>query len=366
MDEACRAVTGGSSPRCRRLMNAMASAALDEVRGAFPRAWRALPAGRVSGRTDPFVLGATYFALQSRLALRRGEADRALASSLDAIELGGNACRGGGVEARFVGQICQETGLEEAERLYCFLPRTGLAAQLGRVRRIRISWPTIAETLEVERRQARVRCAAFLHGLGRLTLWQQLEASESAIDPSARPAAGSTPGGVRTYGWATLRQALTPRTTVLGELEQDYRALIAASSRPAPQGVKVSQPENPWVAQFTCRSFTGQYRGEWPRNNLCLLETALAVRLHFLAHGRYPTRLEEISPEWLPDHPRDVWDQPVAYRLKKGQPVVYSLGADGRDEGGRAVEPASLLQGKPGDLVFGKLARSHWEESVER
>jgi hypothetical protein len=40
--------------------------------------------------------------------------------------------------------------------------------------------------------------------------------------------------------------------------------------------------------------------------------------------------------------------------------VVYSIGADGRDQGGQAADPSSHIQGGSGDLVFGRLAASHW------
>lgn len=64
---------------------------------------------------------------------------------------------------------------------------------------------------------------------------------------------------------------------------------------------------------------------------------------------------------WLPGVPNDAWDQPVRYRLAQGRPVVYSIGPDGLDEKGLAVEPSGLVGGDAGDVVFGKLSSAYWD-----
>jgi hypothetical protein len=63
---------------------------------------------------------------------------------------------------------------------------------------------------------------------------------------------------------------------------------------------------------------------------------ALAVARFRLAHGQLPEDLNELVPQLLPAIPSDPFDgQPLRYkRLKKGY-VVYSVGRDGDDNGGR-------------------------------
>jgi hypothetical protein len=78
--------------------------------------------------------------------------------------------------------------------------------------------------------------------------------------------------------------------------------------------------------------------------------------MHYLGHGHYPARLADISKTWLPVIPVDLWDQPITYRLKNGQPVTYSLGPDGKDDGGRPADPIDLTPASRGDLVFGQLS----------
>jgi len=66
------------------------------------------------------------------------------------------------------------------------------------------------------------------------------------------------------------------------------------------------------------------------------LRTALAIERHRLAHkGRMPSSLEELVPAYLPAVPRDAFDnQPLRFKLLPRGYVLYSIGADGVDDGG--------------------------------
>jgi hypothetical protein len=65
-------------------------------------------------------------------------------------------------------------------------------------------------------------------------------------------------------------------------------------------------------------------------------QTALAVERFRLAHGRLPENLDELVPQFLSAVPNDPFDgAPLRYHhLAKGY-VIYSVGADGHDDGGR-------------------------------
>lgn len=69
---------------------------------------------------------------------------------------------------------------------------------------------------------------------------------------------------------------------------------------------------------------------------LRLAKTAVAVERFRLANGRYPDSMEEVVPGFISVLPTDPFSgQPLRYkRIAKGY-VVYSVGADGRDDGGR-------------------------------
>ncbi len=69
----------------------------------------------------------------------------------------------------------------------------------------------------------------------------------------------------------------------------------------------------------------------------------LAVWLFEAEHDDWPDRLEELSPEYLPDVPPDPFggaDHRIAYDPYVEPPILYSVGVDGIDEGGKL--PADL------------------------
>jgi hypothetical protein len=67
-------------------------------------------------------------------------------------------------------------------------------------------------------------------------------------------------------------------------------------------------------------------------------EVAIALEVWHRRHGTWPERLEQLVPDLLPAVPADRLDgQPLHYVVRDGQPVLYSVGRDRRDDGGRAT-----------------------------
>jgi hypothetical protein len=65
-------------------------------------------------------------------------------------------------------------------------------------------------------------------------------------------------------------------------------------------------------------------------------QTALAVERFRLAHGQLPKRLSELVPQFLSAVPTDPFDgQSLRYHLLEKGYVIYSIGSDGHDDGGR-------------------------------
>ena len=66
---------------------------------------------------------------------------------------------------------------------------------------------------------------------------------------------------------------------------------------------------------------------------------AVALRLHQMDHGRYPDTLAALVSQWLDAVPKDAFaDGPLRYATVQGQPVVYSVGPDGEDDGGKVTQ----------------------------
>ena len=63
-------------------------------------------------------------------------------------------------------------------------------------------------------------------------------------------------------------------------------------------------------------------------------------------HNKWPATLGELSPQYLPQLPVDpITGRALHYKVDNDRPLVYSVGADGDDDGGRptADEVAATL-----------------------
>ena len=82
--------------------------------------------------------------------------------------------------------------------------------------------------------------------------------------------------------------------------------------------------------------------------NVRLALTAVALEQFRAAHGnRYPGALAELAPDFLPAVPVDPFDgQPLRYRKQDAGYVLYSIGPDLKDNGGKQ------MTAKGGDIVF--------------
>ncbi|NCA83374.1 MAG: hypothetical protein EOM72_11635 [Opitutae bacterium] len=71
--------------------------------------------------------------------------------------------------------------------------------------------------------------------------------------------------------------------------------------------------------------------------------TGLALLRHKLAHGAYPAALAEIDPQFLSEVPLDPFTgHPLVYRTEGDGFVLYSLGENLKDDGGKKTKDADI------------------------
>ena len=75
--------------------------------------------------------------------------------------------------------------------------------------------------------------------------------------------------------------------------------------------------------------------------------SAVALKRYQLRHGEYPAGLADSSPEFVSEIPRDPVDgNPLRYKLNgDGSLLLYSIGEDGKDDGGDARTSSSMHSG---------------------
>ena len=88
-----------------------------------------------------------------------------------------------------------------------------------------------------------------------------------------------------------------------------------------------------------------------------LLITAIALKRYNLRPGKWPETLEELVPDFLEQVPLDFMDgKPLRYRpAPEGRFLLYSVGEDGKDDGGN---PAPVPSQSPGAIPIGLHAYS--------
>lgn len=122
--------------------------------------------------------------------------------------------------------------------------------------------------------------------------------------------------------------------------------LIAAARRPGYEALRESEDVRGWSESWSSiyllasmeamgldRSLELSLR---VRASIDCAHAALAVERYRLAHGEWPESLEVLVPEFLPAVPIDPFDgQPIRYRQTDFGCVIYTIGDDATDHGGR-------------------------------
>ncbi|HET6575074.1 MAG TPA: hypothetical protein VFG68_15815 [Fimbriiglobus sp.] len=80
-----------------------------------------------------------------------------------------------------------------------------------------------------------------------------------------------------------------------------------------------------------------------------LARLALAATAYKAKHGKHPEKLSELVPEFIAEVPPDPYDgRPLRLKRTDGGLVLYSVGRDRKDDGGRPMDEEK----HEGDLVF--------------
>jgi hypothetical protein len=134
---------------------------------------------------------------------------------------------------------------------------------------------------------------------------------------------------------------------------------IAGTALPYTPGALPYRPDDP-MDQTLALPFVGnmKLRDTLDSTENRLLATSFALRAYWLAHHAYPTSLTQLCPAYLSGVPGDLFDQdrPFKYRLSGSKYVLYSVGPDGVDDGGRRLPPVNVWWAQPnpkGDIVAG-------------
>lgn len=268
----------------------------------------------------------------ARVARVDGNCANAVEQCLDAMELGGRIPHGGGIIHHLVGIACQTMPIHQAE---LSIPRLSPAeATLAgkRLDRIIAQAAAPAEAIDQDRRAALATVRAHF-------------SRRNALD---------NPMGSRFSH--PMMMAFYPKAQVYRSMDAHYRATMDELRKPYPARVRIPEPRDVFSGLLIpdVRHFSAQCAIRDAA--LALLRLELALHAYRARRGSYPARLEQLAPAFLHRIPLDpLTGKPFRYRLTDRGYLLYSIGTDGVDDGGRPVSIREARFSRNGDLVAGKL-----------
>lgn len=151
------------------------------------------------------------------------------------------------------------------------------------------------------------------------------------------------------------------KSRTLDNFEQTWQEMIKAYGKPYPVAISFdatkSLPENDLVN----RAIFSSYSGTLVKNveQITLMRGLLlmaALEAYRLERKSYPASLQQlVAGGYLAKAPTDPFtaDQPFSYKLQQKGYLLYSVGADLTDNGGKVMQPfGKISAGNPGDIVF--------------
>ncbi len=259
---------------------------------------------------------ARLLALQSRTKAGRGDWQGAVSDDLDAVQLGEEVPHGSPLLGLLVGIACDSIGQREV-----WLALGHLSAQQAR---------TDARRLDsIGRRHVSYATA----------LQEEKWFGQAVLLERMRVPHWDDPGPYALP--VSKRTAMANFTAYLDAAIADARRPYgAASTRPTPPSDMLGILVTPVFEQSRVREVDCETQNR-------LLQAALALRACKLEHGSYPASLASLVPSYLPDVPYDPFAPkgPLRYRRQGSGYRLYSVGPDGRDNGGQPIQHAPTTHG---------------------
>lgn len=296
-------------------------------------------------------------ALQAQTQAARNDWNGAMNSSLDALQFGEEIPHGGTIIGSLVGDACQAIGERSAWKAIDHLNGTQARAATQRVEAIRARHVSWADTVQEEKWATQA---------GMLEWFRSVNAHNAGAQ-LASLSGNSSGSSVQTF--QNLYFLFYGKRRIMSNYTHYIDQTIADARKPyQPNAKERPIPKDP-LCQILMPVFSKASLKEhatFAESGLLLV--ALALRAYQADHGHYPDALAELSPAYLKQLPQDPFAPAgtFQYRRAGNTYLLYSIGADGKDDGGKPIDnPSKATATNPdarysvqedsiGDIVAGK------------
>jgi len=303
---------------------------------------------------------ARLLSLQGKVRAAHGDWNGAVESDLDAIRLGKDVPHGSVMIGYLVGVACEAIGRRPLWSTVDQLNGTQSRAAVTRLESIMAGNYSYVDTLQQEK---------YCGQAGLLELFDDPKARAAFFtDPDAKPGDEQA-----TAASASTLSALFFLAYSKRRIMNNYTSWMNRSSELArkPYGLHLpppALPNDPYNSAVLPVFTDSRLKGVESDTQNGLLLLMLALHAFQLEHGRYPAGLKELAPVYLKRLPDDPFaaQGTFKYRLDGKSYVLYSIGPDGQDDGGKPIDDVTkatsaspnaryfVTQHSIGDVVAGK------------
>jgi len=271
---------------------------------------------------------ARLLSLQAQVDAGRGDTAGAMGASLDSVQMGETMPRGGPLIGMLVGVACQAIGRRQAWEVADRLTAAQARAAAHRLEQIRAAHVPFADTLQEEEWGQQ----ASLLELMRRRDWPGDMLTASQPDQQGEASTSSWIMATR-FRLAGKRNIMANYTRYMDQSIADARQPYAAH---LPDPPRPSDPINQMLLPMYAVVRLNEVKAD-TQNALPL--TTLALRAYRLDHGTDPPTLSALVPRYLQAVPADPFalSGPLRFKRTAAKPLLYSVGPDGKDDGGRAI-----------------------------
>jgi len=127
----------------------------------------------------------------------------------------------------------------------------------------------------------------------------------------------------------------------LDKLAEDVRDMksLARSALAGPRQAISRRVGEAFVVQFLSTAARVADADDLAVMRFDLVKLAFALASHRADHGAYPTKLADLAPKYVAQVPKDIFvDADLHYRREGDGYLLYSVGVNGKDDGGKGQE----------------------------
>jgi hypothetical protein len=283
---------------------------------------------------------ARLFALESRVRAHRGDYGGAARSGTDAMEFGEEVPHGATVIGGLVGEFIRAMGRRALWENVDHLNADQARAAIQRLEHSRAKHVPFFETMQEEKWATQA---------GLLEILRKPNGMSEMVQTIGAP----EPGYISSPLLSRLAFLVYSKRRIMGDYTRYVDAEIARMKLPYGTRPPARIPADPWVEEIVPIYDQAYFHCAGSDTQDDLVELALALRAYRQEHhGAYPASLGALAPAYLARLPIDPFGggaTPYHYRLGGATYLLYSVGPDGKDDGGAPIDSGPATGTNPSD-----------------